>query len=57
MLDIYICDVKGRVIKNIYDAKSSAGLFSIIWGGTDKNGQPIASGIFYLHMKTDSYQK
>ncbi|MFO7660071.1 MAG: Ser-Thr-rich GPI-anchored membrane family protein [Candidatus Cloacimonadaceae bacterium] len=53
-LNIY--DVKGRIVKRLLNANSSAGSFSTTWDGTDDAGKQLSNGVYYLQLKTDSYK-
>ncbi len=55
-IEIYVCNIKGNVVKNIVKSKSGKGDYTINWDGTDNAGKKVGSGIYYLFMKADSYQ-
>lgn len=54
-IDIY--DVSGRLVKTVVDqVQRSAGVESVIWNGTDEQGQRAASGVYFWRMKTDDHR-
>ena len=54
-LEIY--NIKGQKVKQIVSDQLSAGQHSVIWNGKDSNEKPVASGIYFYRMRTDSYDK
>ncbi len=55
-LNLYICDVKGRLVKRLVNTGVPAGFKTETWNATDDSGKPVSSGIYYLCIKTDKYQ-
>ncbi len=56
-VDLVIYNLKGQKVKSLVSEVKSAGSHNIIWNGTDDNGRPVSSGIYYLRMNTsDSTQ-
>lgn len=55
-LSLEIYDVKGRLVRRLINSKSASGTFSTIWNGTDESGNQLSNGIYYLQMKTGTYQ-
>jgi predicted outer membrane repeat protein len=51
-LSVY--DVKGRLIRGLIDDIESFGTHSVIWDGRDDHGTPVASGIYFLRMDSES---
>jgi len=54
VLNIY--DATGRLVKRLLDSNLASGSFSTVWNGTDDAGNQLTNGVYYLQMKTDSYQ-
>ncbi|MCD4818711.1 MAG: T9SS type A sorting domain-containing protein [Candidatus Cloacimonetes bacterium] len=39
---------------NRVNAKATRSLYSITWNGTDKNNQPVSSGIYFYKLKVNN---
>jgi hypothetical protein len=59
---IEIYNLKGQKVKTlecnnhvIAEATESLSHYSVIWNGTDKNNNPVASGIYFYKLKTGRY--
>ncbi len=48
-LDIY--DILGRNIKTIDEGAKKSGPQKVIWDGTDHDGNPVASGIYFYRLQ------
>ncbi len=46
-----IINTLGQKIVTIYDGKAQPGQYDITWNGTDKNGTPVASGVYFYRLK------
>lgn len=51
-VSLEIFDLNGRTIKSLINCFQSAGQHRFIWDGTDDNGKPVASGIYFYSLKT-----
>lgn len=49
-----ICDVQGRVVRQLIDASVSPGTAEAVWDGRDDRGRPVAAGIYYSRLSTDA---
>ncbi len=49
-LDIY--DARGRHILTLAEGVASAGVQSVSWNGTDRNGRTVASGVYFYQLRT-----
>lgn len=54
-VNLVIYDIKGREIWSCNQTKYYAGKHSVIWGGTDKYGLPVQSGIYIVRMTAPKY--
>jgi hypothetical protein len=52
---ISVYNVSGRLIKDILSETKNPGIYSIIWNGKDKNGNPVSSGIYFYKMSIKDY--
>ncbi|RMD91310.1 MAG: hypothetical protein D6813_07885 [Calditrichaeota bacterium] len=46
-----IFDVRGRQVKKLLSGKLPRGLHTIQWNGTNKEGKPVASSIYFLSVR------
>ena len=52
-VDIY--NIRGELVKNLYQGIANKGLNRINWNGKDNNYKQVAGGIYFYKMKTDNY--
>jgi len=53
--EINIYNLKGQKVKKLVEKVLPAGQHSITWNGTDENGKPVSSGVYFYKMKADKY--
>jgi len=51
---IKIYNLKGQMIKTILDDQVESGITTYNWNGTDENGMPVGSGIYFYKLQTDN---
>ncbi|MCX6827328.1 MAG: M6 family metalloprotease domain-containing protein [candidate division Zixibacteria bacterium] len=51
-LTLAVYDILGRTVNTILDGYYSAGSIRAKWNGTDHNGQPLPSGVYFYELKT-----
>jgi len=56
-IDIY--NIKGQLIKKLYSGyvQTVNTKHSLVWSGTDSQGKQVASGIYFVRLKTSSFTK
>ncbi|MFH2037429.1 MAG: T9SS type A sorting domain-containing protein [Candidatus Zixiibacteriota bacterium] len=47
---ISVFNILGQKVSTLVDENQSSGNHAVIWNGTDGNGEPIASGIYFYRM-------
>jgi flagellar hook assembly protein FlgD len=52
-----IFNINGKIIQTLVNGRCSAGEHKIRWSGTDYNGTPVADGLYFYRLKTDSFNK
>lgn len=52
-LDIY--NVKGQLVKTLFNGDANIGRTSIVWDSTDNNGNAVTSGIYFYRLSTDNH--
>jgi hypothetical protein len=55
-VEIVIYDVSGRRVKTLADKKMEAGVHALVWDGSNDEGRPVGSGIYWSQMRTGAYQ-
>jgi hypothetical protein len=55
-VEILVFDVNGRVVKTLIDGVAEAAENALTWDGTDKCGNPVGAGIFWVRMSTPGYE-
>lgn len=51
-LNIY--NLRGQKVKSLINESKTAGAHTVSWDGTDEAGNPVASGVYYLRLQTDT---
>jgi len=54
-LSIY--DLSGKLIKEIVNAPMQIGRYSILWNGTDTNGNKAGAGVYLYKLQTDNFSQ
>ena len=54
-IDISIFNVLGQHVKTLVNGEVDAGTHQVVWDGTDRNGAPVASGVYFYKMITDKF--
>ena len=52
-----IYDVTGQRVKTLINDRINPGRHSIVWNGTNDNGNEVGSGVYFCFMKTPDSQK
>lgn len=47
---VSVFNVLGQKIRTLVDEEKTIGYYSEVWNGTDDNGQPVASGIYFYRI-------
>jgi alkaline phosphatase D len=54
-VQISIFNSSGKLVRKVDYEKQSKGVHSIVWDGTDENENSVASGIYFVHIKTENF--
>ena len=49
-----VYDILGRPVADLIDDRFSAGTHNITWMGDDNQGRPVASGMYFVRVQTES---
>jgi hypothetical protein len=50
-VSLSIHDVRGALVKVLVDGAMTGGLKEMAWDGTDNNGHPVGSGVYFYRLK------
>lgn len=56
-VDLCIYNIKGQKVKTLVDGFQTVGFQSVTWDGTNRNGEQVASGIYFYKIKTGYSQE
>jgi flagellar hook assembly protein FlgD len=54
-IKLTIYDLLGRRVKTLADYHQTPGQKSLDWDGTDDNGNPVASGIYFYRIEVGAF--
>ncbi len=54
-VNLKIYNVKGQLVKNLYNGPQSAGRHHLTWSGRDESNRPVASGVYFYRLETQGY--
>ncbi len=54
---LVIYNIAGQRVNVLVDGERAAGIHKIEWGGTDKNGVSVSSGIYFYKMETAEFRE
>ena len=52
---ISIYNTQGQCVKILENSFQTAGQFSVVWDGTDLNGNLVSSGVYFYHLLTNDF--
>ena len=52
-VSLVICDVSGRLVRNLVERQLPAGEQAITWDGLDDGGRPVANGVLFIRLQAD----
>jgi hypothetical protein len=53
---IRIYDVAGRLVRTLVDEARPAGVQKVQWHGINDSGSPVASGVYFIEMRSEGYR-
>jgi len=51
-----IFNIRGQLVRNLVDAKQTAGLYNFQWDGKDENGTVVPSGVYLYTIHVNEYK-
>lgn len=55
--ELAVFDLRGRRVVTLVDGPVEAGYHSVVWDGTDAQGRPLASGVYFARLRGDGFQR
>ena len=55
-VSVRVYDVSGRLVRALVDDVRPAGAQTVEWSGTDNNGAPVSSGVYFFEMRATGYR-
>jgi hypothetical protein len=52
-----VYNIKGQKVKMLFDGKLGSGKHILRWDGTDRDGRPVSSGIYFCRVRADRYRR
>jgi hypothetical protein len=52
-LEIY--NLKGQLVKTLFNGKAKSGSYQLTWNGDDAKGQAVSAGVYFYKMQAGSY--
>ncbi len=52
-IDLTVYNLKGQKVRDLIHGPQTKGRKTILWDGTDSQGRPVASGVYFCRLKTD----
>jgi hypothetical protein len=49
-VSLRIYDVSGKLVRIVSEGQRPAGHYEVVWDGKDKNGEPVASGLYFSRL-------
>ncbi|MCB5260073.1 MAG: T9SS type A sorting domain-containing protein [Candidatus Cloacimonetes bacterium] len=49
---IEVFNIKGQKVRTLVRDSYAPGHHSVVWNGTDSNGKPVSSGVYFYKMST-----
>ncbi|MBU4445300.1 MAG: T9SS type A sorting domain-containing protein [Candidatus Marinimicrobia bacterium] len=55
LVELTVYNMRGEKVATLMQGKQEAGSYRLNWDGTDRNGEMVASGIYFLRIASGSY--
>jgi flagellar hook assembly protein FlgD len=52
-----VYDVSGALVKVLVSGAVAGGRHEVRWDGRNEHGQNVATGVYFVHMKTGGYRE
>lgn len=55
-ITVSIYDVRGERVRQVYSGIRNAGTQRLVWNATDESGSPMASGVYFVEIRTSGWR-
>lgn len=52
-MQLHVLDASGRVVRTLFEGRADAGARTIRWDGRNRDGEPVASGVYFIRLAAD----
>ena len=56
-MNISIYDMMGRQVRNLVNTNQNSGYKSVVWNGTNDNGEMVSGGMYFYSIKTNTFSQ
>lgn len=56
-LSLRVHDLRGRLVRKLYEGFHPAGAAELVWDGRDGSGRNVSSGVYWVRMESEGYEK
>jgi flagellar hook assembly protein FlgD len=57
MVQIVIYNIQGQRVVTLLDERRPAGIHAVMWDGRDGAGEPVATGVYFVQMRSGSFKE
>ncbi|MEO0071201.1 MAG: FlgD immunoglobulin-like domain containing protein [candidate division WOR-3 bacterium] len=54
---IEICDITGRVVRQLVSSTQKPGRYSVLWDGKDFSSRTVANGVYFCRFSAGDYER
>ena len=51
-MDLYIHDLSGKIIRNLFKGRATMGSHIVNWDGKNNVGKPVSAGLYFYTLDT-----
>lgn len=56
-VNLKIYNMKGQLVRSLLNSNMTAGSHKLVWNGTDDNGKPVGSGLYFCRLNANGIQR
>ncbi len=56
-MTLSVYDIAGRLVRTLLQEPRGAGYHDVLWTGTDDQGRPVGTGIYFLRIRAGSWSE
>lgn len=56
-VELVIYDLQGSRVKKLVAGSKGVGRYDVEWDGTNSDGHPVGSGVYYACLSTENFQQ